>query len=91
MKVMTIVSPDELLQRAAGLDHKQPGGRHRGAQTVAWWAAGVGQGDNQHAEKDFVRVGQVLLVFFRQNIIIPGEGRVGGEEGGADEDLRPDL
>ena len=64
MKVMTIVSPDELLQRVAGLDHKQPGGRHRGAQTVAWWAAGVGQGDNQHAEKGFVRVGQVLLVFF---------------------------
>ena len=64
MKVMTIVSPDELLQRATGLDHKQPGGRHRGAQTVAWWSAGVGQGADQHAEKGFVRVGQVLLVFF---------------------------
>ena len=24
----------------------------------------MGQGDNQHAEKGFVRVGQVLLVFF---------------------------
>ena len=57
-------SPDELLQRVIGLDDKQPGGRHRGAQTVAWRAAGVGQGDGQHAEKGFVRVGQVLLVFF---------------------------
>ena len=80
-------SPDELLQRVAGLDHKQSGGRHCGAQTVAWWSAGVGQGD----ESGFVRVEQVLLVFFRQHITIPGEGGVGGEEGGADEDLRPDL
>ena len=55
-------SPDELLQRVIGLDDKQPGGRHRGAQTVAWRSAGVGQGDDQHAEKDFVRVGQVLPV-----------------------------
>ena len=60
MKVMTIVSPDELLQRATGLDHEQPGGRHRGAQTVAWRSAGVGQGDNKHIEIGFIGGRQLL-------------------------------
>ena len=76
MKVMTIVSPDELLQRATGLDHKQPGGRHCGAQTVAWWSAGVGQGADQHAEKGFVRVGQVLPVLpfqVREGLVVKKE------------------
>ena len=64
-------SPDELLQRVIGLDDKQPGGRHRGAQTVAWRSAGVGQGDDQHAEKDFVRVGQVFQV--REGLVVKKE------------------